>query len=554
MRSAIIYSRVSTLQQDNESAIQDLKQYAEGMNLHVVKIFKEKISGTTKAEEREEFKKLLEYVDKNPVNEVLVWEISRIGRNFINILEVIEKLKQRGINVFIKKEGINTLNPDGTENYTGKILLSLLGTIAELELIQMKERSVRGLRAAAEKGGRSGNIFPFGYKKENKVMVIDEMEANVVKMIFDYYLNGMGTQTIANKLNSLGIPTKYNRTFNKEVKTKKGIIKNGKDFKWRDGTVYGILKNSIYKGERKYKGSIINSPVIIDEEVFDKAQELLTSNYNKKNINRKYTNIFKDKIKCGYCGYGYYMHKRANGRDNAYKCLSVRYKEQCGNGGINIDKLNNAVYVFINEHVKEYYVENNEQIQKIEREQENNVFRLKMAKAELNKEIEKQGALLDQYLINEIDKSLHRERNDKINEKIKKLKRDIKQIEGEIERNINLINKIQSTNIEEIIKDVEVYKRYVSELIDQLKVFQFQDMGVLSKVFSNKQDVAFFCKLKLINGQEYPFIISRRSNDMYYWLIGYLHEDDDIIDFDNKKWVGEIEQFRLLSIPTVVKI
>src|SRR5687767_2951828 len=107
--NCIIYSRVSTFDQDNASAISDLKAYAKYRKYKVLKVFEEKITGASKASERNEFKKLLHYVESEKIDTILVWELSRLGRSMMDVLNTIEDLSKKGINVYIKKENLNTL-------------------------------------------------------------------------------------------------------------------------------------------------------------------------------------------------------------------------------------------------------------------------------------------------------------------------------------------------------------------------------------------------------------------------------------------------------------
>lgn len=107
---AVIYSRVSTVEQDNERQIQELKEYASYKKMKVLKIFEEKVSGATKGADRLEFKAMLSFIDKNNIDTILVWELSRLGRRMVDVMNTIESFSDRGVNIYIKKENINTLD------------------------------------------------------------------------------------------------------------------------------------------------------------------------------------------------------------------------------------------------------------------------------------------------------------------------------------------------------------------------------------------------------------------------------------------------------------
>ncbi|PZR39867.1 MAG: hypothetical protein DI538_05880 [Azospira oryzae] len=237
-KTAIIYSRVSTQDQDNQRQISELKEYAKFKNLKLLAVFEEKISGAVRGFNRVEFKKLLEFVDTNKPDNILVWELSRIGRSNRDIVNNIEDFIEKGVNIYMKKEGLNTLSETGQKDPTTGMLISVLGGLAEMERQTIKARSISGIRHNVSNGGAgTGVIKAYGYQSVNKMLVIDEEEAKVVKVIFEKYLTGMGCKQIASYLNSKEIKTKYNNLFeaNKELKSKYGYKKKASDFVWKDG-------------------------------------------------------------------------------------------------------------------------------------------------------------------------------------------------------------------------------------------------------------------------------------------------------------------------------
>lgn len=345
---AVIYARVSTQdKQENARQIRELQAYAEYKKMNVVEIFQEKISGRIRGADRTEYPKMVKFIDDHNVKTVLVWELSRLGRKMIDSLTSINELSQKKVNIYIKKENINTLDDSGQLNVMTTIIISVLSGFAQMERDSFINNSRSGIRDNVALGGSgTGIIKAYGFKKVEKKLVVDSEESEVVKTIFKKYLSGLGTTQIANYLNEQGIPTRFNKLFsNKIVKTRFGYQKKGSAYKWADGTIYSILQNSIYCGKRKHKGEVFDVPAIISEETFNTVQEKLRSGSNKADNARKYNNYLKELIVCGCCGKNYYMHKRADGRDNAYKCISKRYGEDCGNPSVNIDKLLKSLYI-----------------------------------------------------------------------------------------------------------------------------------------------------------------------------------------------------------------
>jgi DNA invertase Pin-like site-specific DNA recombinase len=555
MEPCIIYSRVSTGKQDNSSAIAELKRYAKAKNYEVLKVFKDVVTGTKKAEEREEFSKLIEFIEKNHVKHLLLWELSRLGRNLSNILFIIDWLTLKGINVYIDKDGINTLNRNGKVNTMGKLMISILGTLAEIELDTFKERSKRGNRANVEQGGAgTGIIKPYGYKRVEKKLIVDEDEAKVVKLIFEKYLDGLGTLQIANHLNNLKIPTKYNKLFgDKIVKTKHGIKKEGNKFDWKEGTVYGILTNTIYKGKRKHKDEIFNMEKIVDDSVFDEVQLRLSNNYNKKGNITKYENILKDIVKCGYCQYNYFMHKRANGNDKAYKCISIRYHKNCGNSGISIDKLNNAVYILIKHRVKEKFNINEEKINDIKTTIANLIIQTNNNQAEINKENNRLNVLLEMRLNKELTKETYHEKFEELQNRLKFLDGTHSKLHSELIKNKTLLTRLKNTKLEDLVADVVVFKKYVRQVIEAIKIYQIQNLGPLAKIFTNKQDIILFVEMNIIDGVTLPFVISRRTNDLYLLYNFEPNEVSYYFDYQTKSFVRAVQYLKFI-IPDTVKI
>jgi DNA invertase Pin-like site-specific DNA recombinase len=144
---AIIYSRVSSLSQDYKRQLINLKNVAQEKGWHVRRTFQEKISGTIKSGSRNEFKALLDYIDKTPVQVIMVSEISRLGRRVADILNFVELLHEKGIALYIQQFNMLTME-NGKENPVAKMLLQMLSIGAEMENSQRKIRQYEGIQLA----------------------------------------------------------------------------------------------------------------------------------------------------------------------------------------------------------------------------------------------------------------------------------------------------------------------------------------------------------------------------------------------------------------------
>jgi DNA invertase Pin-like site-specific DNA recombinase len=175
---AIIFSRVSSISQDNQRQILNLKQVAAEKGWTVKRVFQETISGTVKTTERKEFNKLLEYVEANNIKLVLVSEISRIGRRVVDILTTVETFHKKGVAIYVQQFNMLSLQ-DGKENPMVMLLLQMLSIGSELENSQRKIRQREGITLAKLQNKYSGRRT--GAKADKQKML--KKYADVVDLI-----------------------------------------------------------------------------------------------------------------------------------------------------------------------------------------------------------------------------------------------------------------------------------------------------------------------------------------------------------------------------------
>jgi DNA invertase Pin-like site-specific DNA recombinase len=169
MEQVAILARVSTQGQDYERQVVELTDYCQRMNWEVVKVFANKVSGVTRNADREEISGLVEYVKEHRLNRVVCLEISRLGRNTLEALKVINYLNENGVSLHIKNYNLNTLNPDGKVNPVASLICTILLEIASMERLTIAERMSSGrnqyiARCKAE-GIKMGR--PAGYHKSD---------------------------------------------------------------------------------------------------------------------------------------------------------------------------------------------------------------------------------------------------------------------------------------------------------------------------------------------------------------------------------------------------
>ena len=152
MNRAVIYARVSSTgeRQSTERQVADLKRYASAAGLEVVEVYEEKASGAKR--DREQLAECLAFLKGGGAEHLLVTELSRLGRSLRQVLEVVDELTERGVNIYFQDHGMNTLTTKGTTNQVTKLLISMLGSFAEVEREQIASRLQSGRKLALEKG------------------------------------------------------------------------------------------------------------------------------------------------------------------------------------------------------------------------------------------------------------------------------------------------------------------------------------------------------------------------------------------------------------------
>jgi site-specific DNA recombinase len=536
MKTAIIYSRVSKRDQDYGRQLSDLERYAKKHSFKIVQTFTEKISGTKRTELRKEYTRMMEYLTDHPeVKNILVTELSRFGRLGTMTRLAIDELAERGINIYFQDRGINTLDKNGKPNSDTLTIIGILCDFAKREIDTLKQRIVSGLRHSASKGNIGGGaVKPYGFTSdENKKMILDPEEAFIVKLIFQKYLEGLGTGQIATLLNEQGISTKYNKAYGeRSIMLEGGIAKKGNDFKWKDGTVYHMLTNTLYKGERKLKNEVFKVDAIIDPVTFEKVQIRLKQNYNKKGINQKYDNVLKDVIKCGCCGESYTLHKKLSAKrqkytENSYKCLSKRYKSWCGNPSVNIDKLNTAIYtesfgIIMNDSMNSKKA-NEFNLKSSSKKKEAELANIRKEIETLNKRIQ---SLLNMALEESISKDVFRAKNTELNSELAKKQEALINKTEEINR----LQSVRGNNIVEplgkrlseylnmkngytIEYTPELFKAHAKDYIEYVKIFDVKSEKILKhfiKPNAKLQDEPVLVEIKpRLSDKLQHFVISR---------------------------------------------
>jgi len=169
MEKVVILARVSTDKQEYQRQVSELTDYCRRVGWSVEAVFSNKVSGAKRMEERPEILDLIDFVKSNDIDKVVCLEISRLGRNTLEALKVIECLNENGVSLYVKNYNLETLNPDGKVNPVASLICTILLEIASMERQTIAERMASGRDQYIAKCRREGVKMgrPASYRKSD---------------------------------------------------------------------------------------------------------------------------------------------------------------------------------------------------------------------------------------------------------------------------------------------------------------------------------------------------------------------------------------------------
>ncbi len=302
MKTAACYIRVSTddqLEYSPDSQLEKIQDFAKRNNMLLPKeyIFLEEdgVSGR-KAAKRQEFQRMIGTAKSKPkpFDVILVWKFSRFARNREDSIVYKSMLRKQGIDVISISENIG-------DDKMSVITEAIIEAMDEYYSINLGEEVKRGMTEKAKRG-EWNTIAPFGYKLENKQLVIDEEQAATIREVFIRYVNGWGYKRIAVWLNDIGIRT-----------NRGGKIENRTIEYWLNNPVYhGYVRwtpsGKIHRDYHNPDSLVIQGshPPIIDEELWEAAQKQIIKQKNAYIRNRRESTpkiyALSGIIRCSACG------------------------------------------------------------------------------------------------------------------------------------------------------------------------------------------------------------------------------------------------------------
>lgn len=199
-KQVVIYARVSSMtdRQSTDRQVADLTTYAEKEGLQVAKVFEEHISGAKRIEERAVLAECLGFCTNNNIHELLVSELSRLGRSTLQVLRSIEMLHSAHVGVYIQNIGVHSLQQDGKVNPVASILITVLSEVAAIERTNIQYRLNSGLQVYKAHGGKVG-------RRKGSIKSREAREQEY-KEVINYLRRGYSLRDVA-RLCDVGIST-----------------------------------------------------------------------------------------------------------------------------------------------------------------------------------------------------------------------------------------------------------------------------------------------------------------------------------------------------------
>ena len=334
-----LYTRVSTsMQVDGYSldAQRDkLRKYAEYESMEIAGEYSDEGFSGKNIQGRHEFQRMLQDIQdcKDGVEYVLVFKLSRFGRNAADVLNSLQLMQDFGVNLICVEDGIDSSKD------SGKLMISVLSAVAEIERENIRTQTMAGREQKAREGKWNGGFAPYGYNLENGELLIAEDEAEVIRVIFDRYIHSNdGVNGVAKYLNQRGY-------------TKK-LRQNGTLPGFSASFVKSIIDNPIYMGKIAYGRRRTEKKIgtrnemhvvaqsefpmyegqheaIISAEDWNLAQEKRKVNaYRREKVNNPtHAHILSGILKCPCCGKSLYGNvSKAHSKDK-----KTRYYYYCKN-------------------------------------------------------------------------------------------------------------------------------------------------------------------------------------------------------------------------------
>lgn len=332
------YCRVSSDSEDQLNSFMAQTRYYEkafenSETEQLVDIYADEGITGTREDKRDEFQRMIKDCRRGKIDRIYTKSISRFARNTKDCLKNIRELKSLGITVFFEKENIDTAK------LSDEMMITIMGGLAQEESTSISQNMRWSVQKRMQNGTYKNATPPFGFKKVNGDLEVDENQMQKVRQMFEWYVSGYGLQAIADKLNSMNIQSGKQSVLWKADNVKY-VLKNERyigDALFQKSYVTETLphvKKRNYGEKQKYYAENVNPPVV-DKDIFHKVQVLLLSRH-RDFVSNEYA--LSGKICCGKCGATYKHRNRKSGAYWICRKHDVNASD-CENGSIPKSKI-----------------------------------------------------------------------------------------------------------------------------------------------------------------------------------------------------------------------
>ena len=481
------YARVST---DKDEQLHSLSNQISFFNDYINKIpnwefvgsyIDEGISGTS-VNKREEFLRMTRDAKRHKFDLILTKEISRFSRSTLDSIMYTQELLANGVGVYFLNDNINTILPDS------ELRLTMMSSIAQDEVRRLSERVSFGMRRSIDNGVVLGCSNIYGYVKDKGKLIIDEEQAEMIKIIFDRYANTTdGLSKVSRYLEAQGYKSSTGKRIDTTILTR--IIENPKYKGYYCGHKSKVLDYRTKKKKRLNKSDWIiykdydNVPPIVSEELWERANKKLKERQdsftnraiNKAVFQNRYT--YSGKIYCGCHNLTYHRSSAGKRKNNpVWECQVYRRESLKGCSNPRVFELE-LDEVFKDMFNKLFKKRNNifDEIAGVCKnylEANNNEIEIKNLESKILLLNNKKDKLLELVMEEYLSKKDYKKQVDLINEDLNIYQNKIDELQSNkkdkkyIENKINEIKSVLKYSLE----DNECYSDVFNELIDRIIV------------------------------------------------------------------------------------
>ena len=494
------YARVST---DKDEQLHSLSAQISFFNDYISKVpnwhfigsyIDEGISGTS-VKKREEFLRMIEDAKNHKFDLILTKEISRFSRSTLDSIKYTQELLQDGVGVYFLNDNINTILPDS------ELRLTIMSSIAQDEVRKLSERVSFGMKRSIDSGTVLGCSNIYGYVKDKGKLVIDEKQAEMIKIIFDRYANTTdGLSKVSKYLYELGYKNKKGKRIDTTILTR--IIENPKYKGYYCGHKTKVLDYRTKKKKKLNESDWIiykdfeNVPPIVSEELWDRANKKLKERQdsftnravNKKVFQNRYT--YSGKIYCGTHNLTYHRSSAGKRKNNPVWECQVYRKESlkgCSNPRVfeyeldivfkdmfkKLLKRRKHIFDDILNDCKNYLETNN------------NESEIKNIESKILMFNNKKDKLLELVMEEYLSKEDYKKQVDLINEEIITNQNRLNELQNNkqdknyIENKINELKKM----LDNCLTDDECFSDVFNELIDRIYVYKEENKKIKLDIY-----------------------------------------------------------------------